>query len=426
MLKRKGFFLYLIILFFLSSTTIFSETTVRGIVSPHPARVEVYQAEKLLSRVITDEEGNFEFKLQEGKYKIILSHGFEFKPYILEVDTLSFRQTPEVMKITLERICNMKELGWVSGDSHLHSKFSDGKQFFPELVRAARSEGLNWLCPTEHNDGAIKCYQHLYKHKFYSGDDFITFLGEEVGPNALGWGYGHFNAIGIEGFVPGYYPNKFNAREIINATHKYKGLVLINHPFDDIAPKNTSGSYFWCLENTDIPQELGFDGMEGFDSEEALRYWYKLLDEGRKLFLIGNTDSHDVYGTPLGSKRTYIYLGENKLSKENILSSLKSMKAFCTSGPLLQFTVNGKMLGEELIIKKGEKINISLNIKSIFELRKYQIIKNGFPSYEKEISGNSYQENFSLPVYKSCYLILRVWTVDGKQAITNPIWVKIK
>lgn len=390
-------------------------------VTPAEARVDIYEHDKgsIFKREFVD-NGSLSLNLPEGKYWIVILRGYEYQPHQEEVEI----KEKEIKKINvnLKHLYNMNKLGWYSGDAHMHTIYSDGKQKFPILVRAAKAEGLNWIITTEHNEGVIKSWEHLHKHN-YNTPLFQLYFGEEV----TTFHSGHFNALGAEGYLDYRLP----LEEIIAQTHKYKGLIVANHPFSGPLLGNLS-SYFWQVENGYAKFQPDLDGVEvwnggwEWEDEEALKYYFHLLNQGYKFFASANTDTHNFYSTPPGTPRTYVYLGEKKLSKEEVKTALKLAKIFLTSGPLLQFDINGKTPGETLKVKLKENITFNIKIKSIYNLSSLFIIKNGFVFYYNgKLTGKEHMETVSFPADKNSWYLLRVLGENGTQAITNPIWIKV-
>jgi hypothetical protein len=193
-------------------------------------------------------------------------------------------------------------------------------------------------------------------------------------------------------------------------------------------------SYFTQLVNNWAEFEPELDGIEVWnghwiwENEEALRYYfYNILNKGYKFFAIAGTDTHNFYHAPPGTPRTYVYLGNKKLSRENVKEAMKSGRIFITNGPLVQFDIEGKIPGETLEIKKPDKLNFNIEIKSINNLSHFFIIKNGAPCFYKKIEGNKeYSQKINIPVDGDCWYVLRVYGEKDTQAITNPIWIKLK
>lgn len=437
-MKKIKIFLVAIILIQILQITALSKTENGKLViktTPLHTRIDIFKDNKLFKRNITNNDGILEENLPKGKYQIIISKGLEYKPYKKDI---VIKEKELNLNVNIEKVYDMQAVGWYSGDAHLHSQFSDGAQKFPQVVLGAKAEGLNWIVPTEHNEGASKLWKHLQKNN-YNTDDFCVIFGEEVTTFNLG----HFNAIGIKGYV---FPVVETAKEIFDNTHKYGGLVVINHPFAGDLQFRKLSSYLWQVNADEAEFFDNFDGIEvwnsnfGWDDEETLRYWFKLLNEGKRYFAIASTDSHNIFTNPLGIPRTYVYLGDKKLTQENILSALKNCNAFLTSGPLVQFTIKDKIPGETAKCKKNEELELNIKVQGFDIINEIQVIKDGFiyfnsnkeVIYEGNVEGYTPElgyehiEKLKITPKKNSWYVVRVKTKSGLQAITNPIWVELE
>lgn len=407
-------------------STILPITNLSINVKPPEARIDIYDSSKNLFKREFIEDGAFSINLPDGKYTVVIQKGYEYEPYREEIDIRE--GSIKKLEVELKKIYDMEKLGWYCGDTHMHTTFSDGSQKFPVLIKAAKAEGLNWIVTTEHNEGCIKAWKHLYKFRDnYNTPYFNACFGEEV----TTFHSGHFNALFVEGYVNYLLPLK----EIIKETHKYNGLISANHPFFGVnLQEGDMGSYFTQLVNGWAEFEEELDGIEVWngkwcwENEEALRYYFhNILNKGYKFFAIAGTDTHNFYSAPCGTPRTYVYLGDKKLSCENIKKSIKEGKIFLTNAPLVLFDIRGKIPGEELEVKKGEKVNFNIEIKSIYNLSHFFIIKNGSPCFYRNIKGKKeHSEKVTLSIDRDSWYILRVYGEGETQAITNPVWVKTK
>ena len=92
---------------------------------------DVIVGEKIFAYV----EPDFEARLAAGRYSIEVVRGPEYEPRTVDFEVTASR-VPE-LEIVLTRWSNVREQGWVSGDTHVH--FLDPRTAFLE----ARGEDLN-------------------------------------------------------------------------------------------------------------------------------------------------------------------------------------------------------------------------------------------------------------------------------------------
>jgi len=132
----------------------------------------------------------------------------------------------------------------------------------------------------------------------------------------------------------------------------------------------------------------------------------------------------------IGSVRTYAYAGP-RLSIESWIEALRKGNTFFTTGPLLEFRVNGKIPGEEIHLgAEGGVVTLEANAQSIAPLSKVRIYRNGAVFREIPPGRAVFKEDvrvtesswFSLYVEGPPYKLL---DAEFPQATTNAIRVYV-
>ena len=91
-----------------------------------------------------------------------------------------------------------------------------------------------------------------------------------------------------------------------------------------------------------------------------IREWYRYLDAGYRLPLVGGTDKMSAE-VPLGQVRTWARLGEDEeLTLPAWTAAIRAGRTFVTSGPILELTVDGRSPGDELVADAGASIEVEL------------------------------------------------------------------
>ena len=93
--------------------------------------------------------------------------------------------------------------------------------------------------------------------------------------------------------------------------------------------------------------------------------------------LVGGTDkmSSDV---PVGMFRTYAKLEEGQeFNYDNWCKAVTKGKTFLTSGPIIDFKVNGFDIGDTLSFDDQTQVNVEASAESIFPIRRLDIVLNG-------------------------------------------------
>jgi len=164
-------------------------------------------------------------------------------------------------------------------------------------------------------------------------------------------------------------------------------------------------------------------------SRSELAVWHHALNNDIRVAPVGGEDSiTSLHRTKLiGSVRTYAYSGP-QLRIEEWIEALRKGNTFFTTGPLLEFSVNGHMPGESLRLgPEGGTVKLEAKMHSIAPISKARIYRNG--SVFREIpAGGTFTEDvrvtdsswFSLYAEGPPYRLL---DAEFPQAATNAIRV---
>ena len=122
------------------------------------------------------------------------------------------------------------------------------------------------------------------------------------------------------------------------------------------------------------------EGLETtYANHATLLVWHHVLNNDFKIVLTGGEDSiSNLYrNAVVGSQRSYVYLGDKPLTYRNWLKGLREGRTFATNGPLLTFTINGAMPGEDLRLPQGGTVTLKGEVQSIVPLDKVMIMNMG-------------------------------------------------
>src|SRR5260370_11635559 len=114
-------------------------------------------------------------------------------------------------------------------------------------------------------------------------------------------------------------------------------------------------------------------------SRSQLLVWHHALNNDMAIAPIGGEDSiSSLHNTKLiGSVRTYAYTGP-RLLVEPWIEALRKGNTFFSTGPLLEFRVNGHMPGEAVRLgPEGGVVRIEASVRSIAPVSKVRIYRNG-------------------------------------------------
>jgi hypothetical protein len=165
--------------------------------------------------------------------------------------------------------------------------------------------------------------------------------------------------------------------------------------------------------------------------------WYAVLNNGLRITAVGGEDSiSNLHRSKLiGSVRTYVHTGERGLDFDAWFDGLRNGRAFVSTGPLVELTVNGRMPGEEIHLPdEGGTVEIWARVRSITPLNKVELVFNGEVVEMSALQGDRRTVEFTKHVKppKSGWYHLRVegnpnerYPLDSgyAQAFTNPVWI---
>src|SRR5207245_8460135 len=107
--------------------------------------------------------------------------------------------------------------------------------------------------------------------------------------------------------------------------------------------------------------------------------WYRLLDCGFRLPAGAGTDAMADYASlrgPVGMNRVYVKTGARP-DHSRWLGGLRAGRTFVTNGPLLEFTLGGKQIGDELRLRAaGAAVPLTAGLRSIVPVDDLQDVGN--------------------------------------------------
>jgi hypothetical protein len=286
--------------------------------------------------------GNYRAQIPGGRYQLVLYKGPEY--YIIDKTITVEPGKTNSITVAMKRWRNLSSEGWYSGDLHLHvDRFE--KKDSQSLAQILKAEDINAGVDLQLMYDLVFIMHQLYGDEGrHQEGDFLVVPGQET-PRGSQWG--HFNAIDVSRFFP---PKNYMAPHEIMPTFREDGAVVgMNHVMLDLFGASNGLAMNMPIDSFDYLEVL----QQSVLGTEQLYNW---LDLGYKITPSAGTD-FPVMGH-VGQERTFVYVdGEFRLEKwkESILAG----KVFVSNAPVIEFSVNGKGMGDEVHVKSGEKIKIS-------------------------------------------------------------------
>jgi hypothetical protein len=214
--------------------------------------------------------------------------------------------------------------GWLRGDLHCHTLYSDGDSWPPEMLNAAAEAGLDFLGVTDHNNVA-------HQLAYGPGGDGLPIVLPGVEVTTYG---GHWNAWGTDRWWEFREPESQAVERTMRAAIKSGAVVSICHPkpFGPPWEYTNAGGGFHAVEvwNGPWPQL----------NAASLEHWDGLLRRGVRCTAVGGSDTHylhrrDVaprHADSIGTPTTWVH-ADGIPTVATILAALRDGRSFVSESP---------------------------------------------------------------------------------------------
>jgi TolB protein len=399
--------------------------------------------------------GAFRVEVPAGAVTVGAVKGFEYVPATTTVQAVEGKVAE--VDIELRAMTSLSERGWYNGSTHVHMNYAGNlHNTLENLMMMSAAEDQDMVNEQIANkDNRILDHQYFVpggKAHPLSTRDRVLVVGQEYRPPF----YGHVFMFQlrehlISPFTTGYegtaieslYPSNTDMFRKAKAQGATVGYV---HAFGTQSADRSGGN---------DPLQANLGGAKGFIVDAALRTtdavewsnagtagfypWYAVLNNGLRVTAVGGEDSiSSMHRSKLvGSARTYVHTGDRGLDADAWFEGLRRGRAFVTTGPLVELTVNGQIPGEEVKLPaSGGDAAIVARVRSITPLERVALIFNGEVVETIPLSTDRMSAEFSktLKAARSGWYHLRAegnpkerYPLDTTfaQGFTNPVWVTV-
>lgn len=319
-----------------------------------------------------------------GEYRVMAGRGIE---YGVAEAVVTVTPTGKA-EVTLALRREVDTSGYIAGDMHLHTVFSDGDPSPVERVIALAGEGVEFGVASDH--GYVTDYGPAVErlkaraHVVCVRGDEITTWGDD--------GIGHFNAYPRPPEAAAISSTLTTGPEMFAAIRAAPGepLIQVNHP------RWKDGSYFTKAE---VDPETGIGGpkfAEDFDAIEIMNEynlwgwitdprvktdWFNLLNRGLRFAAVACSDSHGVWDSSGGMPRTYIASSTDdpaRIDPDEIMRAIRDARCTSASGVFLALEVNGEAMGGETVARGGlADVRARLQAPHWIPVEEMEIVVNG-------------------------------------------------
>ena len=366
-------------------------------------------------------DGKFTVKLPPGAAKIVLRSGPNYVPLEFAVEAKAGRRLRHEAKLL--RWFSPEQVGWYSGDNHVHAQHDAQATIKTSLAYTAlqaRANGVNFITEA----GSEIAYDD--KDKL----DTPTFLfrhAQEIRPGPF---VGHLNTPGIKAAIPqerldAATKRPLPAQGVVELVHGLGGAVIHTHPLTPPHQLHWMGAgELWC----DAVLGRGADALD-LDSRHTEQLWFAALNLGSRIAASGSTDC--ALGRPQtpspGDRRVYVHAPE--FTYPAVVQALRQGKTFATNGgPLFPFfTLDGQEPGGVIEKATDGKVKAVLTIHSLHPLRAVQLYRRGKVVHSFDLAGKKGEQRAVLVIDQPddgpSWYVVRAEDEKGNWAITSPVYV---
>ncbi|HTI05378.1 MAG TPA: CehA/McbA family metallohydrolase [Gemmatimonadales bacterium] len=351
-------------------------------------------------------------------------------------------------RVTLERLDNLPARGWWSGDVHVHMNYGGVYRNTPaHLAFQARAEDLHVV-----ENLIVNKEQRIPDIAYFRTDadpvsspTLLLMHAQEFHTSV----WGHTGLLGLRDhyLLPEYagYPNTAAASlaltnaVVADLAHAQGGLFGYVHPFDTKPdPADTTAPLFYelpvdvALGKVDYLEVMGYS-----DHLITSEIWYRLLNCGFRLPAAAGTDAFPNFASlrgPPGLVRVFVHSGAT-LRHGSWLRGIKAGHTFVTNAPLLEFTLNGRGLGETIQLSAGRQLTARVRLRSNVPVDHLEVIGNGKVVATIPLSRDrmTAADSVAIPVTRSGWYILRAYSDRAELPVldlypfasTSPIYVQV-
>lgn len=314
--------------------------------------------------------------LKPGPYRMEARKGLEYK---FVDQTVEVTRTGQILVVPLRRFSDFEARGWYPGDTHMHFPDPAGVRYEMEC------EGLRvcslLLLKSGYKDAEKPGNGHFQNVEHFTGGGRLHAVSDAR----------HFIKVGEE-FRHGLLAHLIfqNLRSIVwpvsvgqlreNGSNGYD-WPLMAHAADDAHAQGGLVTWaHWPYPSMEAPLDIALGKIDSLDllttgnpfehhpilvdiykmhgpsaySRPPIEMYYHYLNCGFRVAASSGSDKMSL-NPPLGSARTYVKVPGGALSYDAWIEGIRNARTFVSTGPLLEFSVNGMDAGSTVKFAAGRR-----------------------------------------------------------------------
>ena len=390
--------------------------------------------------------GTAELTVPAGRLRVELWRGPEYHVTRGEVRVAAGKTVTQ--RLVLERLADLPAGGWWSGDLHVHMNYGGAYRNTPaHLAFQARAEDLHVV-----ENLIVNKEQRIPDIAYFRTDPdpvsapgFLLMHAQEY--HTSYWGHTALLGLRDHYLLPEYvgYPNTAAASlypanaDVADLAHAQGALFGYVHPFDSAPdPDDTAAALTYelpvdaALGKVDYLEVMGYS-----DHLITSGIWYRLLNCGVRLPAAAGTDAFPNFASlrgPPGLVRVFARTGP-VLDHRRWLAAIKAGRTFVSNAPLLEFTLGGRDVGDEIRLPASGRLTARVRLRSSVPLDHLELVGNGRVVAVIPLRGDrtAASDTVSVAVKHSGWYVLRAWSDHAETPVldlypfasTSPIYVRV-
>jgi hypothetical protein len=357
-------------------------------------------------------DSNYQGQVPAGVYDLVVTRGLEYRAHQARFEVKPGETT--TVSVALQRYSDMPSQGWYSGDSHIHVTRDEVAD--PKIWGFVSAEDVHVGNLLEMGN-ITNVYFHQPKawgkaSRFERDGHFIV-SGQEA-PRAAFMGHTvHFN---IDRPIHLRTDEYFQYHKVFEEFQRTGGISGFAH----LGWSARGGSSARVIRGINLLAPLGLvDFIEVLQAGRLVTDgWYRLLNLGIRVTPAAGTDW--PYSDFPGVVRFFVKV-DGPFNLDKWFESFGRGRSFVTNGPTLDFTVNGKIMGEELRVKRGTKLDIAATARlnpDVDSLDRLELVVGGDVT-DTAASGGTDSASLRKQITAERSMWIAVRAYGGKQAPNN-------
>jgi hypothetical protein len=357
-------------------------------------------------------DGEYESMLPVGTYQLIVSKGPEYGVIQKTIEISADGNV--VIDVPMSRWIDMPARNWYSGDDHVHmTRTPNDNASISAVMQAEDIHVTNLLQMGNPYDTNFKQYAFGKNGRYRAGNHALV-PGVEDPRTAV---RGHTISM--------------NIKEVYRPTDRY---LRYDQIFAEYRKQGGMSGYAHLVYRLfNVERGLAVDVPLGaVDFVELLQdglieteLWYDYLNLGFKLIPMAGSDF--PYISAPGGDRNYVYV-DGEFTVDAYYEALREQRTFVTTGPMLEFSVNGQPMGSSLQLSPGDELSIiasaTLN-PDIEALDRIELVVHGdvVATNDDVSADNTLSLRHTMIVEEGMWLAVRAYGANQTVAHTAPVYV---